>query len=93
MYHFRWMNTTDTVSGISPLMAAVIGGQKHCVHEMLMKNARIDVADIKGVTVYHYAVKHLPEVLDVGTYVLYRFMKIYIFSRTYEYQAETNLNI
>lgn len=56
----------DSVSGITPLMAGVIGQQKHCVHEMLTKGAGIDVADFKGMTVYHYAVKHLPEVLDVS---------------------------
>lgn len=60
------MNTVDSVSGISPLMAGIIGGQKHCVHEMLVKQTRVDVADVKGMTVYHYAVKHLPEVLDVS---------------------------
>lgn len=47
-------------------MSAVIGRQKHCVHEMLVQDARVDMADFRGLTVYHYAVKYLPEVLDVS---------------------------
>ena len=47
-------------------MAAVIGGQRQCVEDMLTMGARIDVADFKGLTVYHYAVKHLPNVIDVS---------------------------
>jgi ankyrin repeat protein len=59
------INAADSVSGVTPLMAGVIGREKHCVHEMLIHNAQIDMADFKGMTVYHYAVKHLPEVLEV----------------------------
>ena len=51
-------------------MAAVIGGQKQCVEDMLMMNAKQDVADFKGLTVYHYAVKHLPSVIDVSSLYL-----------------------
>ncbi|XP_052261782.1 85/88 kDa calcium-independent phospholipase A2-like isoform X1 [Dreissena polymorpha] len=58
------INSPDSVSGVSPLMSAVIGHQKHCVHEMLVQGAQVDMADFRGLTVYHYAVKHLPEVLD-----------------------------
>ncbi|XP_060578993.1 85/88 kDa calcium-independent phospholipase A2-like isoform X3 [Ruditapes philippinarum] len=58
------INAADSVSGVTPLMAGVIGREKHCVHEMLIHNAQIDMADFKGMTVYHYAVKHLPEVLE-----------------------------
>lgn len=60
------INACDSVSGLTPLMAAVIARQKHCVHEMLIHKARVDIADTKGMTVYHYAVKHLPEVIDVS---------------------------
>ena len=64
--NYRDINTASTVSGVTPLMAAVIGGQKQCVEDMLTTSARIDVTDFKGLTVYHYAVKHLPAVIDVS---------------------------
>ena len=56
----------STVSGVSPLMAAVIGGQKQCVEDMLTMAARLDVSDFKGLNIYHYAVKYLPSVIDVS---------------------------
>ncbi|XP_053392788.1 85/88 kDa calcium-independent phospholipase A2-like isoform X2 [Mercenaria mercenaria] len=58
------INAADSVSGVTPLMACVIGREKHCVHEMLIHHARIDMADFKCMTVYHYAIKHLPDVLE-----------------------------
>ena len=51
---------------MTPLMAAVVGGQRQCVEDMLTMGARIDVADFKGLSVYHYAVKHLPSIIDVS---------------------------
>lgn len=58
------INACDSVSGVTPLMAGVIGRQKHGVHEMLIHHAHVDTADFKGMTVYHYAVKYLPTVLE-----------------------------
>ncbi|WAQ97403.1 PLPL9-like protein [Mya arenaria] len=60
----KLINDVDSVSGISPLMAGIIGRQKHCMHEMLVNGAEVDKADFVGHTAYHYAVKYLPEVLD-----------------------------
>ncbi|KAL4239748.1 85/88 kDa calcium-independent phospholipase A2 [Mactra antiquata] len=58
------INAADSVSGLSPLMTAIIGRQKHTVHEMLIHKAMVDMADFKGCTAYHYAVKHIPDVID-----------------------------
>jgi len=62
----RQINEVDSVAGVSPLMAAVMGRQKHCVHEMLVRGAQVDMADLRGKTAYHLAVQYLPEVLDVS---------------------------
>lgn len=59
------INAVDSVSGMTPLMSGVLGRQKHAVHEMLIHSASIGESDFKGMTVYHYAVKHLPEVIEI----------------------------
>lgn len=61
------INAIDSVSGLTPLMAGIIGRQKHCVHEMLLQGARIDIADNKCMTAYHYGVTCMPDIIDFLT--------------------------
>lgn len=58
------LNQPDDVSKVTPIMAGLMGGQRHCVQEMVMRGANLNMADSAGNTVYHYAVKQLPEILE-----------------------------
>ncbi|KAK3090958.1 hypothetical protein FSP39_016047 [Pinctada imbricata] len=59
------LNSMCTSTGITPLMAAVIGKQHHCAVELLKLAANIDAQDDKGDTVYHKAVEADPEIITI----------------------------
>lgn len=62
------MNSPDAgEDGCTPLHLACRRGDVPCLLELLECHARVDVADRRGETVFHYAVRgHNPQVVEVG---------------------------
>lgn len=61
------VNSPDGEDGCTPLQLACRKGDVGCLLELLECRARVDGADRRGETAFHYAVRgHNPQVVEVG---------------------------
>ncbi|XP_033738076.1 85/88 kDa calcium-independent phospholipase A2-like [Pecten maximus] len=61
------INSQCTATSATPMMAAIIGRQLQCVQELQACGASMEVQDLNGDTVYHYAVQADPKTIPVLT--------------------------
>lgn len=61
------VNSTDSEDGCTPLHLACRKGDMECLLELLECQARVDITDRNGETVFHYAVRgNNPQIIEVG---------------------------
>ncbi|KAM9581921.1 85/88 kDa calcium-independent phospholipase A2 isoform 2-T2 [Guaruba guarouba] len=60
------VNSTDSEDGCTPLHLACRKGDMECLLELLECHARVDITDIRGETVFHYAVRgNSPHIIEL----------------------------
>ncbi|KAM4671827.1 85/88 kDa calcium-independent phospholipase A2 isoform 2-T5 [Amazona ochrocephala] len=60
------VNSTDSEDGCTPLHLACRKGDMECLLELLECHARVDITDIRGETVFHYAVRgNNPHIIEL----------------------------
>ncbi|NXS28941.1 PLPL9 phospholipase, partial [Pomatostomus ruficeps] len=60
------VNSTDSEDGCTPLHLACRKGDMECLLELLEAHARVDITDMNGETVFHYAVRgNNPQIIEL----------------------------